>query len=68
VFITNTNALNSFKFAPLTSSHSPVGRARGEGGAESNVKILSAFVLFEMLHRRAGIEKHDFRKQYAYER
>ena len=28
----NTDALNSFKFAPLTLSLSPVGRGRGEGG------------------------------------
>jgi hypothetical protein len=35
----NTNALNSFKFAPLTLSHSPVGRARGEGKLSQMSKL-----------------------------
>jgi hypothetical protein len=35
----NTNALNSFKFAPLTLSLSPVGRGRGEGEPSQMSKL-----------------------------
>jgi hypothetical protein len=36
---TNTNALNSFNFAPLTLSLSPPGRGRGEGDFISTLSL-----------------------------